>query len=489
MIDHRYPSSWRAAALSAAAALLLLGTVEAQHQTDGPPALKPLSRAPQAEVNRHVDRDWVKDAATRGLLDYWVRHSVEPNGFIQENLDRQWKPWGTQREASVNGQGRQLFSMAMGYEMNKSREYLDALRRGMDFLMKMRDEEYGGYYDRVTPELRVITENKTGFSSFALYSLAHAGRVTGDKKYLDAAMTLFREIRDKMRDGPFIGSGSYTRDFMQRTPGGAFGGRGRGAAATPGGQGGGGTPAGAPAAAGGAIAPGGPGVGAGFAARRHSINLHVFEALLGLYEATKSEEVWYEINSELKAIERLFDYKIGYLPEGYDDDWKPVGSPSGNPGHLFEWASLLSRAVELGADPKFIVLGSRNLDLGLKSWDPTVGGLNPRNATGHPARMLWWPQCEVVKATATYAILHGRSELWPTYQKTLDFIKREYLDTEHGGWFADYVVGQPRSERGERAFYKGSVDGPEWGAYHQISMLADLWRISDPKYSLANQRR
>ena len=69
--------------------------------------------------------DWVHDAATRNLLDYWVKHSVEPNGFIQENLDRQWKPWGTQREASVNGQGRQLFSMAIGYEMTKSKEYLD----------------------------------------------------------------------------------------------------------------------------------------------------------------------------------------------------------------------------------------------------------------------------------------------------------------------------------------------------------------------------
>lgn len=132
-----------------------------------------------------------------------------------------------QREASINGQGRQLFTMATGYELTKDKAYLDGLTRGMDFLMKMRDAEYGGYYDRVAPDLTVITDSKTGFSSFALDSLAHAGRVTGNKKYLVAAMVLFREIRDKMRDGPFIGSGSYTRDFMQRTVGGgAFGGGG-----------------------------------------------------------------------------------------------------------------------------------------------------------------------------------------------------------------------------------------------------------------------
>ena len=448
-------------------------------------------RIPEAEIRKHVDRAWFKEAMMTGLLDYWVKHSVEPNGFIQENLDRNWKPWGTQREASLNGQGRQLWSMAMGYEVNQSKEYRDALIRGMDFLLKMRDSEYGGYYDRVTPELAVISDNKTGFVSFALYSLAHAGRVTGDKRYLDAAMVLFREIRDKMRDGPFVGSGRYSRDFMRPIAGGPFGGGpsgqpGRGAAGAPpaGTPTAGTSPSGTPPGA----APGAPTTGTGAAGppaagRRHGINLHMFEALLGLYEATKSEEVWYEIDSELKAIERLFDYEIGYLPESYDENWKPVGNPSGNPGHLFEWASLLSRVVELGADPKYIQLGSRNLDLGLKSYNDAVGGLGGQvGPNGQPARMLWWPQCEVIKATATYAILHGRSELWPYFHKTLDFVKKEYLDTEAGGWFAVYVPGQPRAAQGERAFYKGSVDGPEWGAYHQVSMLADIWRITDPKY-------
>lgn len=430
-------------------------------QATPPTPVTPLARLPQAEVNRRVDRAWIKYTATKGLLDYWVRHSIEPNGFIQENLDRQWRPWGTQREASVNGQGRQLFSMAVGYEMNGSTEYLDALRRGLSFLMKMRDQEFGGYYDRVGPDLTVINSAKTGYSSFALQSLAHAGRVTGDHQYLDAAMVVFREIRDKMRDGPFIGSGSYARDFMTQLPGGPFGG-GRG------------TPAGAPGP--------GAGRGAGITAARHRINLHMFEALLGLYEATRSPEIWYEIAQELTAIDRLFDRQVGYLPESYDEQWKPVGNPSGNPGHLFEWATLLSRAVELGADPKFIALGSRSIDLGLKSYNDSVGGLGGVSPTGQPAQMLWWPQCEVLKASATYAILHGRTDLWKYYEKTWEFVKREYFDTEYGGWFPAYVPGQPRTAQGEKGFYKGSVDGPEWGAYHQTFALYEIWRITDPAY-------
>jgi len=436
------------------------------HAQRANPAIR---RAALDEIRKNIDREWITRAAIDGLMRYWVRHSVEPNGFIQENLDRQWKPWGTQREASINGQGRQLYAMAVAYEMAPSAEFKDALTRGLDFMLKMRDPEFGGYYDRVGPNHEIINDEKTGFSSFVIFSLAEAGRVTGEQKYLDEALAFFREMRDKMRDGPFIGSGRYTRDFMHRVPGGMFGLARPGAAGGPGSQ----------------AAPTNPAAQqarSAFANRRHGINLHVFEALLSLYNATGSEEVWYEIEQELKAIERLYDYEIGYLPESYDENWKPVGNPSGNPGHLFEWASLLSRAVELGADPKFVELGSRSLDLGLKSYNEAVGGLGGVTPDGRPARMLWWPQCEVIKATANYAILHGRSELWRFYHRTLDFVKREYFDTEYGGWFQDYVPGQPRAERGEKAFYKGSVDGPEWGAYHQMSMFHDIWRITDPNY-------
>ena len=357
--------------------------------------------------------------------------------------------------------------------------------------MKMRDPEFGGYYDRVGPDLKVITDNKTGFSSFALFSLAHAGRVTGDRKYLDAAMVLFREMRDKMRDGPFIGSGSYSRDFMTPVARGGFGG-GRG---TPpdggrGGRGGAPAPADAPAApaaaapAAGAAAPR-PAAGGGLrGTRRHGINLHQFEALLALYEATKSDEVWYEINSELQAIERLFDYQIGYLPESYDENWKPVGNPSGNPGHLFEWASLLSEAVELGADPKFITLGSRNLDLGLKSYNDAVGGLGGRQRQ------------RAADADALVAAVRGDQgdgdlRRSPRPHRAVAVLPQDAGFREEGvsghgdgGWFAAYVPGQPRAAQGEKAFYKGSVDGPEWGAYHMTSMFYELWRISDPKFKV-----
>ena len=79
-----------------------------RHRRRRPPRCDRTHDLPHAEIQKHIDRQWVKTASTKGLLDYWVKHSIEPNGFIQENLDQQWKPWGTQREATINGQGRQL---------------------------------------------------------------------------------------------------------------------------------------------------------------------------------------------------------------------------------------------------------------------------------------------------------------------------------------------------------------------------------------------
>jgi mannose/cellobiose epimerase-like protein (N-acyl-D-glucosamine 2-epimerase family) len=458
--------------LRAGGAVMLPGAIAAgAPQQSQQPAGKRYQRISDAEIAKHIDRAWIRKSLVNDLLDYWVKAAVMPSGFIQENLDRKWQPWGTQREASLNGQGRVLYTLAIGYEVSgRDKRYLDAMTRAAEFLLKMHDDQYGGYYNRVSPDLKVIDDIKGGFQSFAIFPLAHLGRVTKNQKYAKAAMDVFHELKAKMSDGPFI-SGNFKRDFSGPAPRGAgFGGRrgGRADAQPPGQQGRG--------------LPGQPGGGFQMPTGGHMLNVHMFEALLDLYRTTRSAEVWDTIKAEMDIMAKAYDYERGYLSESYDADWRPTGNPGGNSGHLFEWASLLSRAVELGADPKFVEMGSRNLDLGLKSYNKEVGGLGGRNASGEPSNMLWWPQCEVIKATAHYAILRGRSDLWPYHHQTLDFVKKTYLDPEYGGWFEGYIPGKPREALGDRAYIKGAVDGPELSPYHMTAMFYDMWRITDPKY-------
>jgi len=449
--------------LAAGVSVLALGITAIYAQSPAGAVAKPaegaknskgITKASQKEIDQHIDQAWMKKAMFE-LLDHWRDASVMPNGFIQENLDRQWKPWGTQREASLNGQGRQLYSMVEGYEYSKDKKYLDAMTRGADFLLKMHDDQYGGYFNRTKPDLTVIDDTKTGFQTFVIFPFANAFRVTQDHRYEKAAMDQWHVMRDKMRDGKFF-TGSMKRDFS-------------GPAASPLG--------GRESRAGAAPAP-----AQGLNSGGHRLNVHMFEALLALYDATKSKEVWNEITTEMAEMEKLYDYKLGYLPESYDDNWKSTGGTNFNVGHLFEWASLFSRAVELGADPKFVALGGRSIDLALKiSYNKPDGGVwMNASVNGDIARkyMIWWTECETLKATARYAILHGRSDLWPYFDQTLAFVKKNFLDTEYGGWFEGVIPGSPREALGDRAYLKGAVDGPELGSYHQTTMFADLLHLS-----------
>jgi len=450
----------RGATVSAISLLFLPFGLQAQPSPG--PTVK-FKRASDAEIKKHIDRAWVTNAFLHDMMDHWLAASVMPSGFIQENLDRKWQPWGTQREASLNGQGRMLYTFVEAYKIGHDKRYLDAVTKCADFLMKMHDDQYGGYFNRVSPDFKIIDDTKTGYTSFAVFPLAHAAMATNDPKYAKAAMQAWSEVRDKMRDGQFF-QNSMKRDFSGPAP------MNMGAA----GRGGPSTAAGAGA--------GDAGRG-GLAARRHGLNVHMFEALLALYQATHSKEVWDEITAEMAVMEKLYNYDLGYLPEGFDENWKAPQPTTFNVGHLFEWASLFSRAVELGADPKFIPLGSRSIDLGIKvGFDKDDGGtwMNA-GVDGTIARkyMIWWTECETMKATARYAILHGRSDLWPYFDRTLAFVKKNFMDPEYGGWYEGVIPGSPREALGERAYIKGAVDGPELSAYHQTTMFTDLLHLSE----------
>jgi len=440
------------AAMSGIASSSLAGGARVLGQVGDKPGTG-INKAPRSAWINHIDPDWVKQTLVEGLLDHWLKASVMPNGFIQENLDRNWKPLGTQREASVNGQGRQLYCMAAGYELTRRQDYLDAVHKCAGFLLKMRDSEFGGFYNRVSPDFKVIDELKTGYTSFTIFSLAHIARITGEKTYADEAMKSWHEVSTKMRDGQFFFN-TMKRDFS--------------GTATP--------TIGIPAGPG-TAPPGGFGNG-----RRHGLNVHMFEALLALYETTKDRTIWQEIETEMSAMAKMFDQEWGYLPEMYDENWKAVLPRAFNVGHLFEWPSLFSRAVELGADPKFIEMGNRSIDLALRvGLDKETGGVwMNANTGGGPARkyMIWWTQCETMKVTARYAILHGRSDLWPVFDRNLEFVRTNFFDRKEAGWFEGVIPGEPREALGARAYIKGAVDGPEWGTYHQTACFTDLLHLT-----------
>lgn len=141
--------------------------------------------------------------------------------------------------------------------------------------------------------------------------------------------------------------------------------------------------------------------------RRQNPHMHLFEALLSLFEATRDPRHL----AAATALARLFTERLVHsaheaVPEYFDEAWGPAPGDAGQiaePGHQFEWAWLLLRWRALGGEGPDTSALARGLWLhgevygvdlrrGLAIDEVALNGA-PRRRT---ARL--WPQTERLKA-------------------------------------------------------------------------------------------
>jgi mannose/cellobiose epimerase-like protein (N-acyl-D-glucosamine 2-epimerase family) len=393
--------------------------------------LTPSLFAASSEATKYVDRQWFRQALTDETAR-WRQAAFRPNGFFAVSLDRQWRPVGNQNGTLVS-QGRQIYVMTAGYERTREPAYLEAVARGADFLLQhFRDTEKGLFFYSATAEGKVIDDGKDSYGlAFAIFALSQAARVTKDKRYSDAALETWAQMKEHLRDDTGLFrpkmDRNYTRVIGQNT---------------------------------------------------QNPMMHLFEALLALHDATGSKEVLRDAQAHAGAIfTRLFDERQGRLPELYDSNWKPAPTDRAGYlelGHQFEWAFLLSRAVQKGFPKRYLAIGERLLNYGMKvAYDKEEGGIFSRlDAQGAVVRgpKGWWEQCESLRAMMHYAAVRGRKDLWPAFNQSLDFAKKHLIDAEYGGWFYSY---DPKSAT-ERTS-KGSI----WQAgYHVCGFYAEALRLT-----------
>jgi len=101
----------------------------------------------------------------------------------------------------------------------------------------------------------------------------------------------------------------------------------------------------------------------------------------------------------------------------------------------------------------------------------TSGIFSPASPDGSSVRQTkgWWEQCEAIRALLHFAVLREHDDLWAPLQGTVDFVKRELLDHEHGGWYS----GSWTPVSGVTKHDKGS----EWKVdYHVVGMCVEAAR-------------
>jgi cellobiose epimerase len=201
--------------------------------------------------------------------------------------------------------------------------------------------------------------------------------------------------------------------------------------------------------------------------------MHLFEALLALYQASGSREAL----DGAESIGKFVAYRLleglpdgtARIPELYDEQWRPLPGASGGRfdiGHQFEWAFLFSAATEAGLNTIYAGVADRLLNYALANgYDVkdrgVITSISPEGKFNH--QRGYWQQAEALRALIHHAAIHGRCDLWGRITELTELIHTERLDKQNGGWY-NLTLSECRQQQSCR---DQQPDGYHMTALHQ----------------------
>ncbi|MEO6280689.1 AGE family epimerase/isomerase [Roseateles sp.] len=357
---------------------------------------------PASRARSRIDAAWHR-ADLDALLQRWLAKAPLPGGGFQLAFNRAWQA-RPQPELELTGQARLVYAFAAGHELTQDARYLDAARRGADFLLAhFSDPLHGGFFHTVAPDGSPRATIKRAYGhAFVLLALAQLYRTGQDARHRDAALKAWRAVQAGFFDARGGLVNECGRDFKP-------------------------IPAG----------------------RTQNPVMHMFEALLALHEATGDKSV----QAGARQLGDFAAYQLlqgqaesagggARIPEWYDETWKPLPTKGDGGyidlGHQFEWSHLLASGAAVS--PVYAQVSERVLAYALSAgYDDNDGGCGRRafpDAVRTDMSKGWWQQAECLRALVVAATASGRNDLWRRYEQTLGLVRDQLVDAEHGSWRA-----------------------------------------------------
>lgn len=211
--------------------------------------------------------------------------------------------------------------------------------------------------------------------------------------------------------------------------------------------------------------------------RRQNPHMHLFEALLALYDAT-GEERCLERAARMFALARDKFIVDGALREYFTDDLEPAPGEKGQivePGHHMEWVWLLHRYAEHSGDRSAVETADRLYAFALShGYDGRSGGvLDEVTGLGDAlkkSRRLW-PQTEALKAHVARYRHAGDTAALKRIEKGVAVLLRDHLKENAGGWCEhldssgiNFYGSYPASTLYHLAFAVGELEHLHYGA-------------------------
>lgn len=365
-------------------------------------------------------RTWLFDEA---LPIWWERGYDRATQSFHERLELDGSATAPEPRR-IRVQARQTFVYAQAGRLGWPGPWREAVEAGAGVLLKRALRPDGGTRHLLGPDGRPLDERRDLYdAAFVLLGLSEAARVLGRSDLLEAAKRLE----------------SWMHWFWEHPEGGFEEGE---------------------------VCPAPP--------RRQNPHMHLFEAFLSLYEATRDPLHLQRAGAMARLFrERFFDEGNGALPEFYDDAWRPMTDQAGRlvePGHHFEWCWLLHRCAMLGG-PDFTAAGER-LRVHAETHGVHNGAAVDQIAIdGQPKKPTarLWPQTERLKASLARLEAVGDKQAERAALEAFATL-RAFSGTSTGGLW--YDVRMPDG---------GFIEEPARASsfYHIVMALSELLRVSD----------
>jgi mannobiose 2-epimerase len=142
------------------------------------------------------------------IMEAWTQNAQTPDGLLYAELDRAWTP--TDSTTQYPGMlARHLYSYSAAYLMSGYPAHLRRAAPIVDFLIEHGwDDEYGGWYNAVTRNGKVVDADKDLFMQiYATTGLALYSIVTRDERaraYLERSRTFMQDHAWDDRHGGYV---------------------------------------------------------------------------------------------------------------------------------------------------------------------------------------------------------------------------------------------------------------------------------------------
>lgn len=370
----------------------------------------------------------------------------EYGGFLSR-FTYDWQPEGSQDKFIVT-QARHVWSTSkIAYRDKSRRDFEQYGYHGYRFLKEvMWDQKHGGFYDMVSREGEVITEEGDPIrkqlygNAFAIYGLASYYQVSGDTEALNLAQEAFR----------WLEKGSYDRDH-----GGYFN----------------------------SLTKEGQPYKSDFD-KDYNSSIHMLEALAELHLVWPDSLVQDRLYEMFRIVGDSIVTDRGYMNLYFRENWSPVVYKDSSRalqednqsvdhitfGHDIETAFLLleaTRSLGFEADStlsKAKKMVDHTID---HAWDEEEGGIydygyyfrGDDSLTVTQTSKEWWAQVEALHSLlimANYFPDDSRN-YFDLFVRQWAYIKKYMLDHKHGGWYRRGIDEDPEERKSPKAsIWKGN---------------------------------